>query len=161
MNKIFKTILKAERELGERLLRRCPGNDCILYKDIYMRLINLKIDYDINIDLTETTKALMKAEAQRLISEIDKLFFYNRDIKREILLSGGRERKMTRTEAKEAMRQRAAIRFNGINYSFISAIIYRSYMNGNKLSEDRMECELYDKCGHSVTIAMVENIERI
>lgn len=61
---------------------------------------------------------------------------------------------MTNTEAKTAMLQRTPITYNGINYSYISAIIYRYDKNNNLL----ISAELTDKNNRSVTIAQIKDV---
>lgn len=56
---------------------------------------------------------------------------------------------MTLDEAKKAYYTEAPVIHNGIEYERISALIYRK----PKGQPPRLELELFDKCGHSVTIA--------
>ena len=56
---------------------------------------------------------------------------------------------MTNIEAKSAMLHHTPVTYNGINYSYISAIIYR-YDKYNNL---QISAELTDKNNRSVTIA--------
>ncbi len=56
---------------------------------------------------------------------------------------------MTADEAKKAYYAEAPVIYNGIEYERISALIYRKL----KGQPPRLELELFDKCGHSVTIA--------
>ena len=60
---------------------------------------------------------------------------------------------MTNNEAKTAMFQRTPVTYNGINYSYISAIIYR-YERNNLL----ISAELTDKNNRSVTIAQIKDV---
>lgn len=61
---------------------------------------------------------------------------------------------MTNTEAKEALIARTPVTYNGINYSYISAIIYRYDRNNNLL----ISAELTDKTLRSVTIAQIKDV---
>lgn len=61
---------------------------------------------------------------------------------------------MTNEEAKTALIHRTPVTYNGINYSYISAIIYR-YDKGNNLL---VSAELTDKNKHSVTIAQIKDV---
>lgn len=62
---------------------------------------------------------------------------------------------MTNEEAKQAFFSGVPVRVKEIKYKRISAIIYR-------LDRDKrliVSAELQDKCGHSVTIARVQDID--
>jgi hypothetical protein len=61
---------------------------------------------------------------------------------------------MTNEEAKNALIKRTPITYNGIHYSYISAIIYRYDRNNNLL----ISAELTDKNKHSVTIAQIKDV---
>lgn len=61
---------------------------------------------------------------------------------------------MTNEEAKTALLLRSPVTYNGINYSYISAIIYR-YDNYNTL---QISAELTDKNKRSVTIAQLKDV---
>ena len=61
---------------------------------------------------------------------------------------------MTNEEAKNAMFQRTPVTYNGISYSYISAIIYR-YDRNHKLL---ISAELTDKNNRSVTIAQIKDV---
>lgn len=61
---------------------------------------------------------------------------------------------MNNAEAKEALIRRSPVIYNGINYSYISAIIYRYDMNNNLL----ISAELTDKTKRSVTIAQIKDV---
>ena len=61
---------------------------------------------------------------------------------------------MTNAEAKEALISRIPVTYNGINYSYISAIIYRYDRNNNLL----ISAELTDKTLRSVTIAQIKDV---
>ena len=61
---------------------------------------------------------------------------------------------MTNTEAKTAMLHRTPITYNGINYAYISAIIYRYDRNNNLI----ISAELTDKNKRSVTIAQIKDV---
>ena len=61
---------------------------------------------------------------------------------------------MTNLEAKSAMLRRTPVTYNGINYSHISAIIYR-YDQYNSL---QISVELTDKNNRSVTIAQIKDV---
>ena len=61
---------------------------------------------------------------------------------------------MTNSEAKTAMLHRTPVTYNGIDYSYISAIIYRYDKNNNLL----ISAELTDKTMRSVTIAQIKDV---
>ena len=61
---------------------------------------------------------------------------------------------MTNLDAKSAMLHRTPVTYNGINYSCISAIIYR-YDKDNNL---QISVELTDKNNRSVTIAQIKDV---
>ena len=60
---------------------------------------------------------------------------------------------MTNSEAKEALLHRTPVIYNGIKYTYISAIIYR--FNDNALM---ISAELADKNKRSVTIAQIKDV---
>lgn len=64
------------------------------------------------------------------------------------------DKPMTNAEAKEALISRTPVTYNGINYSYISAIIYRYDRNNNLL----ISAELTDKTLRSVTIAQIKDV---
>ena len=64
---------------------------------------------------------------------------------------------MTNEEAKTALMQRTPITYNGIPYSYISAIIYRYDKSNNLL----ISAELTDKSKNSVTIAQLKDVNII
>ena len=61
---------------------------------------------------------------------------------------------MTNDEAKEALKKRTPVVFNGIEYLYISAIIYRYDKNRNLV----ISAELTDKNKRSVTIAQLKDV---
>ena len=61
---------------------------------------------------------------------------------------------MTNEEAKTALIQRTPITHNGINYAYISAIIYRC----DERKNIRISAELTDKNKRSVTIAQIKDV---
>jgi hypothetical protein len=61
---------------------------------------------------------------------------------------------MTNEEAKTALINRTPVTYSGVNYSYISAIIYR-YDNSNNLI---VSAELLDKTKRSVTIAQIKDV---
>jgi len=61
---------------------------------------------------------------------------------------------MTNSEAKSAFLAQRPIVYNGIEYLYISGIIYR--LSGGKVY---IELEMMDKCLHSVTRAPVERVK--
>ena len=61
---------------------------------------------------------------------------------------------MTNDEAKEALKKRTPVIFNGIEYLYISAIIYRYDKNRNLV----ISAELTDKNKRSVTIAQLKDV---
>lgn len=60
---------------------------------------------------------------------------------------------MTNAEAKDALFHRTPVVYNGIKYTYISAIIYR--YNDNALL---ISAELVDKNKRSVTIAQIKDV---
>ena len=62
---------------------------------------------------------------------------------------------MTNDEAKEAFRNKTPVYWNGVQYTKISAIIYRYDPYGNLL----VSAELLDRCGNSVIIARLKDIK--
>lgn len=61
---------------------------------------------------------------------------------------------MTNEEAKTALFKRTPVRCNGIEYLYISAIIYRT----NKNNELAISAEMLDKNQRSVTIAPLKDV---
>ena len=61
---------------------------------------------------------------------------------------------MTNEEAKTALMERTPVMYNGIHYSYISAIIYRYDRTNNLL----ISAELQDKNTQSVTIAQIKDV---
>ena len=61
---------------------------------------------------------------------------------------------MTNDEAKKALKNRTPVVFKNIEYSFISAIIYRYDKNNNLV----ISAELTDKNKRSVTIAQLKDV---
>lgn len=61
---------------------------------------------------------------------------------------------MTNEEAKTALFKRTPVTYNGINYAYISAIIYRC----DELKNLLISAELTDKNLHSVTIAQIKDV---
>ena len=61
---------------------------------------------------------------------------------------------MTNDEAKEALKKRTPVILNGIEYLYISAIIYRYDKNRNLV----ISAELTDKNKRSVTIAQLKDV---
>lgn len=61
---------------------------------------------------------------------------------------------MTNEEAKTALCHRTPVTYNGITYSYISAIIYRYDRNNNLL----ISAELTDQNKRSVTIAQIKDV---
>ena len=61
---------------------------------------------------------------------------------------------MTNDEAKTALFKRTPVVYQGIKYSYISAIIYRRDENFNLV----ISAELRDKCRNSVTIAKLKDV---
>lgn len=62
---------------------------------------------------------------------------------------------MTNDEVKKAWLNKTPIHSSGIDYTKISALIYRLTENG----EMTLSVELLEKCGNSVTIASPQNIK--
>lgn len=63
---------------------------------------------------------------------------------------------MTNDEAKEAFRNKTPVYYNGVQYSRISAIIYRYDQYGNHIL---VSAELLDRNGNSVVIARLKDIK--
>ena len=61
---------------------------------------------------------------------------------------------MTNAEAKDALIRRTPVIFKNIEYSYISAIIYRYDKDDNL----HISVELTDKNGRSVTIAQLKDV---
>lgn len=61
---------------------------------------------------------------------------------------------MTNEEAKNALFQRTPVLYKGIEYLYISAIIYRRDPSFNLV----ISAELRDKCKNSVTIANLKDV---
>ena len=61
---------------------------------------------------------------------------------------------MTNEEAKEALFKRTPVTYNGVEYLYISAIIYRRDPNYNLV----ISAELRDKYKNSVTIAKLKDV---
>ena len=61
---------------------------------------------------------------------------------------------MTNEDAKKALLYKYPVTYNGLNYSCISAIIYRYDKNNNLL----ISAELTDKTNRSVTIAQLKDV---
>lgn len=62
---------------------------------------------------------------------------------------------MTNEEAKQALFDKVPVRYRGVEYSYISGIIYRYDTKGKLV----VSAELFDKCGHSVVIALTKDID--
>ena len=62
---------------------------------------------------------------------------------------------MTNDEAKTALIKRTPVTHNGIDYSYISAIIYRISAD----EEISISVELMDKTNRSVTIAQLKDVK--
>lgn len=61
---------------------------------------------------------------------------------------------MTNSEAKNALTNRTPVTYNGIDYAYISAIIYRCDGSGKII----ISVELTDKSKRSVTIASIKDV---
>lgn len=61
---------------------------------------------------------------------------------------------MTNSEAKTALTNRTPVTYNGIEYAYISAIIYRCGGSGEII----ISVELTDKNKRSVTIASIKDV---
>ena len=69
---------------------------------------------------------------------------------------------MTSEEIKKAMLAFAPVKYNGIEFSRISAYIYRVVETHEKGKyKTILQCELLDRSGHSVTIAEAEKVKLI
>ena len=62
---------------------------------------------------------------------------------------------MTGDEAKEALLNKSPVVFNGMEYRYISAIIYRADEN----KKIHVSVELYSNCGHSLTFAPIKSVD--
>ena len=61
---------------------------------------------------------------------------------------------MTNEEAKQAFFDETPVMSDGIRYKYISAVIYKKDANKNVI----VSAELWDRCGHSTTIARVQDV---
>lgn len=61
---------------------------------------------------------------------------------------------MTNEEAKQAFFDETPVMYGGIRYKYISAIIYKR----DKYKNVMVSVELWDRCGHSVNIARVQDV---
>lgn len=61
---------------------------------------------------------------------------------------------MTGAEARDAMLSQSPVTYNGIQYRYISAIIYRADKNGNLM----ISAELLDKNKNSVSIVRLQDV---
>ena len=61
---------------------------------------------------------------------------------------------MTNEEAKTALFQRTPVRYNGINYLYMSAIIYRTDPHNQLI----ISAEMLDKSNNSITIAPLKDV---
>ena len=61
---------------------------------------------------------------------------------------------MTNEEAKQALMNQTPVMHNGITYQYIAAIIYRRDKYGHII----VSGEMLDRCGTSVVIAEIKNI---
>ena len=69
---------------------------------------------------------------------------------------------MTSEEIKQAMKYGTAVMCNGMEYKRITAYIYRSDKdNHTGKIKCRLQCEVLDKCGISVSIVNADKITRI
>lgn len=64
---------------------------------------------------------------------------------------------MTNNEAKQAFKDGCAVVCDGISYNCISALTMRKSKRDGSVY---IQAELLDKCGNSVTIARVSDVER-
>lgn len=63
---------------------------------------------------------------------------------------------MTNEEAKQALFEKFPVKYKGIEYSCVTAIIYRHDGKGKLI----ISAELLDKCNNSVVIVPTKDIER-
>ena len=69
---------------------------------------------------------------------------------------------MTSEEIKQAMKDGSPVTFNGTEYKCITAYIYRRVTDRhNGRATFILQCELLDRCGHSVVIADAKKVEMI
>lgn len=61
---------------------------------------------------------------------------------------------MTNEEGKKALTERCAVICDNLEYAYISALIYRLDKNG----AIKVNAELYDKCGHSITETPLKSV---
>lgn len=67
---------------------------------------------------------------------------------------------MTSEEIKELMHKEAPVIYNGLEYTRISAYIYRVGVDArNKRNHPFLQCELYDAKTHSVVIVEPDKIK--
>ena len=64
---------------------------------------------------------------------------------------------MTNEEAKQALFEKKPVKYKGVEYSYITGIIYRYDTKGKLI----VSAELMDKCGHSVVIAQIKDIDAV
>ena len=64
---------------------------------------------------------------------------------------------MTNEEAKQALFSGAPVICKEVDYARVTAIIYRVDRDGQLI----VSAELQDKCGHSITIARVQDIQGV
>lgn len=69
---------------------------------------------------------------------------------------------MTSDEIKKAMIEFSPVRYKGTEYKRITAYIYRVVESDRRGTyKTALQCELLDRCGHSVTIAEAEKVELV
>lgn len=69
---------------------------------------------------------------------------------------------MTSDEIKKAMHDFSPVKYNGIEYERISAYIYRVIETHKRGTyKTVLECELVDRCGHSVTYGEAGKVELV
>ena len=64
---------------------------------------------------------------------------------------------MTGEEVKQAFFDDVPVKYKGVEYSCITGIIYRKDTKRNLI----VSAELLDKCGHSVVIAQIKDIDAV
>lgn len=64
---------------------------------------------------------------------------------------------MTGEEAKAALKSKCPVMYNGIEYQYIDAIIYRV----DQYRRIVAYVEMFDKCGHSLMVAPMKDVENV
>lgn len=69
---------------------------------------------------------------------------------------------LTSEEIKQAMRDETPVKYKGVEYTRITAYIFRAVKHKHTGKNTFiLQCELLDRCGHSVTVADAGKVEFI